>query len=443
MANPFSGLENIGQSYLQGVQLANQRQYREEATAQRREDSQMRGQYYQDLVDQRREAAALAAQGRNEGLAIKFGKYLKYKPDGGIDIVGSATAQEDAGDRRQFLETAGFAASSGVPIPGLTITEEERKSAFYNRGLTQGLVENAKRDEQMARILASQGVFRANRAPVSTAGVEPMITNRQPETIFDILSAPPQRRQPRAYTPSRASLLQPPPETYEPPGTYAPQPRAYAPTETYAPQPRTSAPSRASMVPIRINNQDYVTRAPAVKAEKLPSLGYETLDIGEGLKARVNLTPERAEKFRIQADKISDQAAKLAAGEGEPDPFADIKAAEKQLRNLQVQNVKEFNVKQGENGGLTVVEDGWFSDALTPAQVRKKLAEERQRIETIIKEDRSDGRLPAAQNQIQRQFGPTLMNFGAEMPLPAETGGRNAVPVLRVIGGAGNRSVQR
>jgi hypothetical protein len=430
MANPFSGLENIGQSYLAGLQLANQRQYREEAAAQRAEDTRVRQQYYQDLVDQRREAAALAAQGRNEGLAIKFGRYLKRDKDGAIDIVGSAAAQEDAGDRRQFLETAGFAASSGVPIPDATITEEERKSAFYNRGLTQGLVENAKRDEQMARILASQGVFRANRAPVSTAGVEPMITNRQPETIFDILSAPPQRRQPRAYTPSRASLLQPPPETYEPPGTYAPQ-------------PRTSAPSRASMVPIRINNQDYVTRAPAAKAEKLPSLGYETLDIGEGLKARVNLTPERAEKLRIQADKISDQAAKLAAGEGEPDPFADIKAAEKQLRNLQVQNVKEFNVEQGENGGLTVVEDGWFSDALTPAQVRKKLAEERKRIETIIKEDRSDGRLPAAQNQIQRQFGPTIMNFGSEMPLPAETGGRNAAPVLRVIGGAGNRSVQR
>jgi len=436
MANPFSGLENIGQSYLQGVQLANQRQYREEAAAQRAEDTRVRGQYYQDLVDQRREAATLAAQGRNEGLAIKFGRYLKRDKDGAIDIVGSATAQEDAGDRRQFLETAGFAASSGVPIPDATITEEERKSVFYNRGLTQGLVENAKRDEQMARILASQGVFRANRAPVSTAGVEPMITNRQPETIFDILSAPPQRRQPRAYTPSRASLLQAPPETYEPPGTYAPQPRAYAPTETYAPQPRASAPSRASMVPIRINNQDYVTRAPAAKAEKPLSLGYETLELPGGAKARINLTPERVQQ-------IQSQAAKLAAGEGEPDPFADINAAEKQLRNLQVQNVKEFNVKQGENGGLAVVEDGWFSDALTPAQVRKKLAEERKRIETIIKEDRSDGRLPAAQNQIQRQFGPTIMNFGAEMPLPAETGGRNAAPVLRVIGGAGNRSVQR
>lgn len=49
MANPFSGLENIGQSYLQGVQLANQRQYREEATAQRAEDTRVREQYYTQM----------------------------------------------------------------------------------------------------------------------------------------------------------------------------------------------------------------------------------------------------------------------------------------------------------------------------------------------------------------------------------------------------------
>ena len=176
------------------------------------------------------------------------------------------------------------------------------------------------------------------------------------------------------------------------------------------------------MVPIRINNQDYVTRAPAAKAEKLPSLGYETLDLGEGLKAKINLTPERVQQIRAQASKLA-----AGEGEGEPDPFADVNAAEKQLKDLRVKNVKEFNVERGENGQLTVVEDGWFSDALTPAQVRKQIADERKRIETIIKEDRSDGRLPAAQNQIQRQFGPTLMNFGAETP----SASTNADPALQ------------
>ena len=87
MANPFSGLENIGQSYLQGVQLANQRQAREEAIAQRQEEARVRERYYQDLVDQRREAATLASQDRDQALAMKFGKFLKRDKSGAIDIV--------------------------------------------------------------------------------------------------------------------------------------------------------------------------------------------------------------------------------------------------------------------------------------------------------------------------------------------------------------------
>jgi len=159
MANPFSGLENIGQSYLQGVQLANQRQYREEAAAQRAEDTRVREQYYQDLVDQRREAAALAATGRNEALATKFGRYLKRDKDGAIDIVGSATAQEDAGNRNQFLETVGFAETQGIPIPGVELTPEEKKSEFYNRGRAQGIVQKTKENQHFDRILASQGIL--------------------------------------------------------------------------------------------------------------------------------------------------------------------------------------------------------------------------------------------------------------------------------------------
>jgi hypothetical protein len=141
------------------VQLANQRQAREEAMAQRQEEARMRGQYYQDLVNQRREAAALAATGRNEALAIKFGRYLKRDKDGAIDIVGSAAAQEDAGNRNQFLETIGFAETQGIPIPGVELTPEERKSEFYNRGRAQGIVQKTKDDFQFKRIMASQGLI--------------------------------------------------------------------------------------------------------------------------------------------------------------------------------------------------------------------------------------------------------------------------------------------
>lgn len=190
MANPFSGLENIGQSYLAGVQLANQRQAREEAIAQRQEEARVRGQYYQDLVDQRREAARLAATGRNETLATKFGKYLKYKTDGSgeIDIVGSATAQEEAGNRNQFLETVGFAETQGIPIPGVELTPEERKSEFYNRGRAQGIIQKTKDTQQFDRILASQGVFPISGQRQIPADLEPAITGQGPSTIFDILS---------------------------------------------------------------------------------------------------------------------------------------------------------------------------------------------------------------------------------------------------------------
>lgn len=188
MANPFSGLENIGQSYLAGVQLAQQRQLREEALAQRQEEARIRERYYQDLIDQRREAAALNAKLRDEGLAAKFGRFLKRTPEGDIDIVGSATAQEEAGNRNQFLETVGFAESQGVPIPGVQLTPEERKSEFFNKGRAQGIIQKTKDQMQFDRILASQGVFTLDNKPQIPADLEPVITGQAPPTVFDILS---------------------------------------------------------------------------------------------------------------------------------------------------------------------------------------------------------------------------------------------------------------
>lgn len=159
MANPFSGLENIGQSYLAGVQLANQRQAREEALAQRQEEARVRERYYQDLVDQRREAAALNAKLREEGLATKFGKFLKYKPDGSIDIVGSATAQAEGGDKDQLLETVGFSEAMGASLPDVALSEEDRKSKSYLRGKTKGIIQKTQDDFQFKRIMASQGLI--------------------------------------------------------------------------------------------------------------------------------------------------------------------------------------------------------------------------------------------------------------------------------------------
>jgi len=162
------------------------------------------------------------------------------------------------------------------------------------------------------------------------------------------------------------------------------------------------------MVPIRINNQEYLTKAP--KTEKQQSIGYETIDLGDGRKARINLTAERA--AQIQA-----QAAQLAAPK-EPDPFEDIDAAEKQLKNLRMQNIDEFNVERGSNGTISVVEDSWFSDGLTPTQVQKQLNDERKRRQKILKETDTKTK---TQNSVQSQFGATLMDFGGQSELESSS----------------------
>ena len=161
MANPFSGLENIGQSYLQGVQLANQRQAREEAIAQRQEEARVRERYYQDLVDQRREAATLAAKNRQDTLKEKFGEGLVYEADGvTIDLVNSAKGAKSIKDLDALALAAGKASilqqASGFGDK-LEIPEELMKRAAFNQGRAEGLVSVSDTRLKMPGIMASQG----------------------------------------------------------------------------------------------------------------------------------------------------------------------------------------------------------------------------------------------------------------------------------------------
>jgi hypothetical protein len=161
MANPFSGLENIGQSYLQGVQLANQRQAREEAMAQRQEEARVRDRYYQDLVEQRREAAALTAKNREDTLKEKFGEGLVYEADGvTIDLVNSAKGAKSIKDLDALAAAAGKASilqqASGFGDK-LVIPEELMKRPAFNQGRAEGLVSVSETQLKMPSIMASQG----------------------------------------------------------------------------------------------------------------------------------------------------------------------------------------------------------------------------------------------------------------------------------------------
>ncbi len=161
MANPFSGLENIGQSYLAGVQLAQQRQLREEALAQRQEEARIRERYYQDLIDQRREAAALAAKNREDILKERFGEGLVYEADGvTIDLVESAKRAKSIKDLDALAAAAGKASilqqASGFGDK-LEIPEELMKRPAFNQGRAEGLVSVSETRLKMPGIMASQG----------------------------------------------------------------------------------------------------------------------------------------------------------------------------------------------------------------------------------------------------------------------------------------------
>lgn len=161
MANPFSGLENIGQSYLAGVQLAQQRQAREEAIAQRAEEARVRERYYQDLIDQRREAAALAAKNREDILKERFGEGLVYEADGvTIDLVKSAKGAKSIKDLDALAAAAGKASilqqASGFGDK-LEIPEELMKRPAFNQGRAEGLVSVSETRLKMPGIMASQG----------------------------------------------------------------------------------------------------------------------------------------------------------------------------------------------------------------------------------------------------------------------------------------------
>jgi len=229
MANPFSGLENIGQSYLQGVQLANQRQYREEAAAQRAEDTRVRGQYYQDLVDQRREAAALLAQGRtdelkrrtdadllavkqrDDTLGLKFGKSLVRDAKGNIDLIASAAKLEESESQDKFNETAGLAAALGKPLEG--IDPNILKSKSYQRGVAQGMVENLKNETALRRVFASQGAALITQPDPLPADLEPAISGPSQDTEFNVLNEIRQTQgvpETLVQPPARTGLKKPP-----------------------------------------------------------------------------------------------------------------------------------------------------------------------------------------------------------------------------------------
>lgn len=153
MANPFSGLENIGQSYLAGVQLAQQRQYREDAIAQRQEEARIRQDYYNQLGIERKAALDERIKARLDAAAGQFGQDLVLDAQGEPDYAKSALKRDQRIQTQQLRAALGARAGEfNVNEPlAPEITESPEYKLAYNQGMARQLQRTAAYENALAR----------------------------------------------------------------------------------------------------------------------------------------------------------------------------------------------------------------------------------------------------------------------------------------------------
>lgn len=239
MANPFSGLENIGASYMAGARLAQDRQRRADEIAARQEEARIRQQYYQDIIAER-EAARLATAGEREAQgATLFGKYLVRKADGTIDYQASQAARQAGESQGRFAEATGMLAGEGEPTG--PISPEIMASPEYAKGRATTLGKRLGETRAMRRSLMGQGYVPVDEPQPQPFGFSADILAQPRDTSEDIV-VDGQRFQPTPIARKRAM-----------------------PT-----------------------------------AAKAPNLGTETVDLPGGGKARIPITPERSAAIAAQ-----------------------------------------------------------------------------------------------------------------------------------------------
>lgn len=155
MANPFSGLENIGASYMAGARLAQERQRRADEIAARQEEARIRQQYYQDIIAEREAARLEGAKSRRERAAAQFGEDVKLTPEGDIDYQASAAAAQ-ARKRTETLNRA-LGTRAGMGVGGGVISPEVQSTTAYQEGMLQGELEKMKEQRTLQNILLNRG----------------------------------------------------------------------------------------------------------------------------------------------------------------------------------------------------------------------------------------------------------------------------------------------
>jgi hypothetical protein len=335
MANPFSGLENIGQSYLAGVQLANQRQAREEAIAQRQEEARIRQDYYNQLGIERRAALDERIKARLDAAAGQFGQDLVLNAQGEPDYAGSALKRDQRIQKEQLAAAEGeLGALFGTQAP---LSPEVIASPAYQTGKIRGTAKRLAQEKDLTAAMIRRGFIPADQEQDRELPDE---VKNQIEDIStpDIFSG-------------------------EVPVTAAPT--------------RPGAPMGGGQR-MSFGGRQWIAPTPTPKkAEKAGSIKY-TRPSGE--EVELYLTPEMARE---------EQARLLASPDQEPDLFADLDAAQQQLKKLRVSGETDFNLKRLDDGTVKVVPDEMFSIGRTAAEIQEDLKLERKNREQILKESKT------------------------------------------------------
>jgi len=165
MANPFSGLENIGQSYLAGVQLAQQRQAREDALAQRQEEARIRQDYYTQLGQERTAALEERRRARLDAAAAQFGQDLVLNAQGEPDYATSAKNRDRRIQQEQLVGAeAELAGMYGTQPP---LAAEIVQSPAFRAGMLRGTAKRLSQDKDITSALIRRGFIPADELPTA------------------------------------------------------------------------------------------------------------------------------------------------------------------------------------------------------------------------------------------------------------------------------------
>lgn len=185
MANPFSGLENIGASYMAGARLAQERQRRADEILARQEEARIRNQYYQDIIDER-EAARLATAGEREAQgATQFGKYLVRKPDGTIDYQASQAAKQVGEEEGQLGAAYGALAARGEDIG--PISPRIMQTPQFMAAKVAGIDRREAAAKSIKDSMIRAGLFPVAEKPAPAFGLTPDLLREPEDTSQDVI----------------------------------------------------------------------------------------------------------------------------------------------------------------------------------------------------------------------------------------------------------------